>query len=164
MTRRATLQDAPGIARVHVQTWKVAYDGIVPRAHLDGLSGEARTLRWRDNLSNPLGVTLVAESGGQVVGWLSYGKSRDEGADGVGEIYGIYVHPDSWNQGFGRQLMQDAEQALWLEKYRSITLWVFELNARSRRFYEHSGYSADGTRKTVSIGGQELVELLYAKK
>ena len=163
MIRTAKIQDAQTIARIHVQTWRCAYDGIVPRAHLDGMSEEARTVRWRDILSQSPSGTLVAENGGQVVGWVSFGKCRDEGSDGAGEIYAIYVHPTYWSKGFGHQLMHEAEHVLSRERCGRITVWVFELNHRSRMFYENCGYSADGTRKQVLIGGAELLELRYAK-
>ena len=38
--REATLDDVPGIARVHVDTWRTTYPGIVPAEHLAGLSYE----------------------------------------------------------------------------------------------------------------------------
>jgi len=38
--RRATPSDLAGMARVHVETWKTSYRGIVPDAHLDALTYE----------------------------------------------------------------------------------------------------------------------------
>jgi hypothetical protein len=37
VVRRATLDDAPAIARVHVAAWQRAYRGQMPDAVLDGL-------------------------------------------------------------------------------------------------------------------------------
>lgn len=40
--RRATAQDATRIAEVHVLSWKSAYRGMMPQAHLDDLDPAAR--------------------------------------------------------------------------------------------------------------------------
>jgi hypothetical protein len=40
--REAAPADAPGIARVHVDTWRTTYQGIVPDQFLARLSYEAR--------------------------------------------------------------------------------------------------------------------------
>lgn len=97
-----------------------------------------------------------------VLGWVSFGTSRDEGAVNTGEVYGLYVHPDQWNNGLGRELMARAEKSLWEQGYGVITLWVLELNERARRFYSKSGYTFDGTRKTLMIGGKELWAVRYS--
>ncbi len=47
--REATPDDIPGIARVHVDTWRTAYLGIVPAEHLAGLSYERSEARWREH-------------------------------------------------------------------------------------------------------------------
>jgi hypothetical protein len=38
--REATLADAEGVARVHVDTWRSAYKEMVPDSYLDGLNYE----------------------------------------------------------------------------------------------------------------------------
>jgi hypothetical protein len=44
--RRARLQDAAAIARVHVDAWRSTYRGIVPDEHLDGMSYERSKRNW----------------------------------------------------------------------------------------------------------------------
>ena len=46
------LDDVPGIARVHMDTWRTAYVDIVPAEYLAGLSYDAAESRWRENLSS----------------------------------------------------------------------------------------------------------------
>ena len=48
--RRATVDDAPDIARVHVRTWQSAYRGLMPRALLDSLTFERRSGWWKGEL------------------------------------------------------------------------------------------------------------------
>lgn len=38
--RQATSQDAKRIAKVHVDSWRTTYQGIIPDSYLDGLTYE----------------------------------------------------------------------------------------------------------------------------
>jgi ribosomal protein S18 acetylase RimI-like enzyme len=161
--RRARPTDARAIAEVHVGTWREAYHGLLPASFLAGLSVETRERFW----SSELGVTptermpWLAESGGQVVGFVSAGPARDVDArPEVGEVYAIYVLPDCWDRGVGRDLLRHAESDLRSHGYSAATLWVLADNNRACRFYERSGWLRDGAR-TESIGGIELEELRY---
>jgi hypothetical protein len=40
--RKADIKDIPGIAKVHVDSWRTTYKGIVPETFLDSLSYESR--------------------------------------------------------------------------------------------------------------------------
>jgi len=44
-----TLADAAGIAKVHVDTWRATYAGLVPDAHLANLHYERSTEFWQRN-------------------------------------------------------------------------------------------------------------------
>ena len=46
---------------------------------------------------------------------------------------------------------------------REATLWVLDTNAGPRRFYEALGWTTDGTRKPVEIGGRTLIEVRYRR-
>lgn len=164
--RPATPVDAPSIARIHVETWRHAYRGIVPAAHLDCLSIERYTNGWTRNLQNSPGTVLVAEQSRQVVGWVSFGPSRDDGATTEAELYGLYVDPSHQRHGLGASLVRAAEQAIverWPDAGR-ITLWVLERNEPARRFYTAQGYNAEGATKVETIGGTPLTELRYEKR
>jgi hypothetical protein len=50
--RAAEIEDAPGIVRVHVDSWRTTYAGIVPADYLANLSYQRRTTLWEDVLRN----------------------------------------------------------------------------------------------------------------
>ena len=107
--REAKVEDAAGIAEVHVLTWQCAYKGQIPDSYLDSLSIEKRTQTWKEQIKTPMNGahTFVAEMDGRVIGWCTSGISRDEDADkDTGEIYGIYIHPDLIDKGSGSKLME----------------------------------------------------------
>ncbi|WOO41673.1 GNAT family N-acetyltransferase [Rubellicoccus peritrichatus] len=163
MIKGATVADAKRIAEIHVQTWKVAYDGIVTSSYLESLSIESRANRWEKSLSQSTEGTLVYEETARVVGWVSYGPCRDKGESDKGEIYAIYVLPDHWGNKYGKKLILAAEENLRQSNLKEITLWVLEKNSRARLFYEQRGYSADGMKKELTMDGIKLIELRYAK-
>lgn len=153
--RTAETGDARGIATVHVETWRVAYVGIIPAEVLDGLSVDQRSVKWEETLAG-LGSgerVEVAEDGGRVVGFAFTGACRDEDAFGLGELYAIYVSPSHWGAGVGPALVASARQALIEAGHDRAVLWVLEDNKRARSFYERDGWAPDGAVKSYGDGG-----------
>jgi len=163
MIRQATVKDADEIARIHVETWKAVYNGIIPDAYLQGLSHEKRAAHWCENLKKAAKGIYVAQEDDKIMGWISFGPSRDEDAYNIGEVYAIYVQPDCWGYGYGTQLMALAETKLRGMEFKTVTLWVLKYNHLARAFYTKAGYCFDGAKRQLSIGGKDLWELRYAK-
>lgn len=144
--RRARPEDARFLAEVHVGSWRHAYRGLLPDTYLDRLSVEDRVGAWRETLADPAWGVFVAEVDGNIVGFASFGPSRDDDAgQDVGEIPAIYVEPSVLGTGVGRELFAAATAELRQAGYRRATLWVLEANERARRFYEKAGWRWDGT-------------------
>ena len=149
--RAATPEDARPVAEVHVTSWRHTYRGLVPDDYLDRLSVDDRESMWLGAFADPdpKSGALVAENGGLVVGFASFGPSRDEGvADGTGEVPAVYVEPSSLGTGVGRELFEGVTRSLRDAGYTRATLWVLEANAPARRFYEKAGWSWDGAVST----------------
>jgi ribosomal protein S18 acetylase RimI-like enzyme len=164
--RPAVAADARGIAEVHVATWRAAYAGIVPQAHLDGLSVEKRAELWTRILSEPPhpGRSLwvaVDTATPRIVGFACTAPSRDADAPATGELQAIYVLPSHWDAGAGRAVHDRAVGSLRAAGFSAATLWVLADNARARRFYERRGWRADGTTKSLDILGAALEEVRY---
>ncbi len=166
--RPAVPEDAPGIARVHVGSWRAAYRGIVPQAHLDNLDVGEREQQWSQRLAgaeSPRHV-LVATDDGEVVGFASAGPTRDDdAAPGTAEVYAIYLDPDWWGRRVGTLLLAAITDRLAnLDPAPPrVTIWALRDNERARRLYESAGFCADGGSTTVLIGGLELAEVRYAR-
>ncbi len=171
LIRAATSDDAAAMARVHVDTWRMAYRDILPADFLDGLSYETREQRWRDSFAQagPQQFILVVEdaaggaatgSAASLVGFARGGPER-EGTPGYdGEIYAIYVLAEHQHRGTGRQLMAACARHLAAEGFRAAMLWTLEENQRARAFYEALGGQLIG-RKPVVIGETPLIEVAY---
>jgi GNAT superfamily N-acetyltransferase len=158
--RDATVNDAEGIAHVHVDTWRAAYRGIVPDDYLDALDVDDRAERWRGGIAAPDGPIWVADNGGTVVGWACVGPTRDDDLPGSGELYGIYVDPSWWGKDVGPRLMKETLD--WLRpRFDVAALWTLDANARARRFYERYGWRVDGTTKDDDRESFVLREVRY---
>lgn len=158
--RTATVEDAAGIAAVHVRGWQHAYRGIFPDDYLDALSIEQREKRWLGILAPGGSPTWVAEEEGRILGWGSAGACRDaDGDETTGELWALYVDPDAWRRGIGRAIWKVVEAHLRAAGYRSATLWVLADNHRALQFYHSLGFQADGHEKLLEQGGASIREV-----
>ncbi|OGC91587.1 MAG: hypothetical protein A2W25_10755 [candidate division Zixibacteria bacterium RBG_16_53_22] len=160
--RHARVEDAEAISRVHVDSWKTTYRGMVPDHVLDGLNYERNTLRWREMLSNigEMKCFLVAEtSDGQVVGFATGGPNRELDTGYNGELYAIYISNENQNRGVGKRLVLNI--ALWLihHRYTSMLVWVLEKNP-AKYFYEALG-GCYVSRKKIEIGSALIDEISF---
>ncbi|MCY3638121.1 MAG: GNAT family N-acetyltransferase [Chloroflexi bacterium] len=161
--RQATLPDATGIARVHVDSWRSSYLDVVPEELLSGLSYTEREALW-DGILNPSRTDVhcfVAETHiNGIVGFACGGTARENRLGYEGEIYSIYLRQEYQGMGIGRRLFISVAERLLDDGKSSFFLWVFEENHSARRFYESLwGELAD--RMEVNIGGVVLVEVAY---
>jgi len=166
--RRACSDDASRIAEIHVRSWQRAYQGLIPQAYLDGLDPVLREGRWSQALTeadwSQGGTLVVADDGDVMLGFANAQASRDEDADArVAEIWAIYVAPDAYGHGYGRELMAATLDCLAQLAYAQVTLWVLDTNERARRFYEAAGFRADGAVKVDDSRGFPLREVRYRR-
>lgn len=175
--RWANVEDARGVALVHVHSWQVAYKGLIDQAVLDAQQVDQRTAAWTQwitcsiaDLPTDRGASkahrlLVAEEDRRIVGWASFGAGRDEGMHDMGELAGLYVHPEFWSQGVGHALISRVESELRDDQQREAYLWVLQGNDRASLFYERHGWKADGVEKIGDAGGaRELRELRHVRR
>ena len=166
IVRPAVLEDARAIAAIHVQSWQLAYQGIVPAAFLASLSIEEREGVWAENLQRMASKTWVADEGGKVVGWISAARSRDSDAlPSTGEVWAIYVDPWYWRRGVGGLLLVRRKGNWPPPDFRSVTLWVLKENTRAIRFYEAHGLVIEpGSGKTITRSRAEQFEVRLRKR
>lgn len=161
--RTANPADAAPIARVHVDSWRTTYEGIVPAEYLANLSYRDRESTWSQALTayQPATTILVAETeAGDVVGFASAGPEREANPTYRAELYAIYLLQEHQNRGLGRHLVSAVTHSLLEHGFTSMLLWVLEDNRPACRFYESLGGELISS-KTVTIGGANLREISY---
>ena len=159
LIRAATQDDAGSISRVHVESWRTTYRGIVPDQFLADLNVEERAVRWREVLrSDP--YIFIAEQEGQIVGFISGGAIREPLEECDAELFAIYLLAEVQGKGIGTSLLMELAKRLEADSFQRMAVWVLEANA-SRGFYERSG-AVRVTEKEIEIGGVMLPVVAYA--
>ena len=159
----ASLEDADAIARVHVESWQEAYRSLLPAGYLASLSIEQRAATWRRSLESGTPRLLVARHDGELVGFIAFGPSRDEGAAAsCGEVWALYLAPSMWSRGAGRRLWLAALNRMLDQGCETVSLWVIATNERAIRFYRAAGFRADAASlKEFTLGGVALQEIRH---
>ena len=184
--RPATPYDAQAIARIRVQGWRFAYQGLISQDYLDALSVAEDTERMRGYLSQlpqnsppSRSASVQGSSDGEkrsfmlaarddaVLGFCRFSAAPDkddrvERAVPVGTLNGrlhsLYIDPETLGQGIGYTLMSHALSTFAAWGCERATLWVLEGNSRAISFYERQGWHRTGATKVDRSFGLCLVE------
>lgn len=160
--RAARIEDASGIARVHVDSWRTTYAGIVPDDYLASLRYQQRTNVWDSILRDAAQrqFVYVAENEEQeIVGFVAGGPDREHNPPYQAELYTIYILQEYQGQGIGRRLVRAFVEQLLQAGMKSMLLWVLAQNP-ARRFYEALGGRYIKS-SPFAIGGATLEEVAY---
>jgi len=163
--RPAQASDASSIARIHVDTWRSTYTGILPEEYLAKLSYEKREQGWYDSLSSDTFEDIVFVAKDQengVIAFASGGKVRGDQPIFKGELYGIYVLEGFQRKGIGTKLMTAVAEQLVKQGFDSMLVWVLADNPACS-FYEALGGRRVSDKK-ISLGGGTFVEIGYGWK
>ncbi len=158
--RRARPEDARAIAAIHVRSWRATYAAILPADALRSLDVDHRATVWTQRLERPAPghMTLVANLGAQLVGFLLLGPTPDPDSDPAttGQVLAVHVDPDATGRGAGGALLGRAVDELAGCGYALGTLWVVSDNQRARAFYERAGWTPDGSsrREPLAVEGE----------
>ena len=103
---------------------------------------------------------------GRLVGFASFGLSRDEGTGPTDfELQAIYVDPAFTGSGAGFAVWVQCFEEMRLAGATRVMLWVLEKNSWLIRFYKAAGFAQDaGARRSIELGGVPLDEVRYAQK
>ena len=140
-----TPEEIEGKSLVHWQTWREAYDDLLPEEFQETMTLDRCRFLSQKYPEN----TLIAMDGKKVVGFISYGNFRDETIQ-AGEIIALYVLKDYYGKGVSKQLMHAAFVAL--DQFSEIYLWVLKDNKRAIAFYQKMGFTFDGQEQILKLG------------
>ncbi|WP_179392727.1 GNAT family N-acetyltransferase [Sporosarcina sp. JAI121] len=159
LIRKAEIEDAGGIAKVHVDSWRTTYKGIVPDDFLESLSYENRELIWKKGI-NENNVYIAENKNGQVIGFSTGGIERTGKYEAyTGELYAIYILKEYQGKGIGRLLVKSVVDDIKNKNLNSMLIWAIEENPACR-FYEALGGKKIDTEE-IEIGGKNLSEVAY---
>ena len=184
--RPATPYDAQAIARIRVQGWRFAYQGLISQDYLDSLSVAEDTERMRGCLSqlprnSPPSRSASVQGSGDgekqsfmlavrddaVLGFCRFSAAPDKidrtesavpAGTMNGRLHSLYIDPETLGQSIGHTLMSHALSTFAAWGCERATLWVLEGNSRAISFYERQGWRCTGATKVDQSFGPCLVE------
>ncbi len=163
MVREALAADAPAISRVHRESWRTTYAGILPLsviAREAGRKSEAVWRRWLELQGKGPSSTWVAELPGQgIVGFSFCGPARAPLEGLEAEIYALYVLQPHQRHGVGRELVRASARHFVRYGHFGFYVWVLKANS-ARLFYEVMGGEVV-SEKTELLGGHPFHEVAY---
>lgn len=139
--RRATVDDADAIGRVHYLAHVETYTGHFPPGIIESNPPERRARMWRRVIGEQLGEVWVAQAHDAIVGFASTGPPRDEEPPRDLELGTIYLLAAHHGSGLGQALIDAALDD------RRASLWVLDENPRAIAFYRRNGFHPDGAEK-----------------
>lgn len=148
--RKAALEDIPQIRAVGSASWRATYTGIFPDAFIENaLEQWWSEASFQRSIPNAAACNLVAEQDGQLVGTLM--GTVDPREEGQVHLFKLYIHPDHFGQGIGKQLWQAYLQHL-APGVKRVDLEVEPQNARAIQFYTRLGFQETGVNEIEAFG------------
>lgn len=148
--RKATLEDIPQIRAVGSASWRATYTGIFPDAFIENaLEQWWSEASFQQSIPHAAVCNLVAEQDGHLVGMLMGTVEPHE--EGQVHLFKLYIHPDHFAQGIGKQLWQGYRQHL-ASGVKRVDLEVEPQNARAIQFYTRLGFQETGISEVEAFG------------
>jgi ribosomal protein S18 acetylase RimI-like enzyme len=148
--RKAVLEDIPQIRAVGSASWRATYKAIFPDEFIEkALEQWWSEASFQASIPNAAACNLVAEQDGHIVGMLLGTVNPRE--DGQVHLFKLYIHPDHFGQGIGKQLWQTYLQHL-TPGVKRVDLDVEPQNARAIQFYTRLGFQKTGINEAETFG------------
>lgn len=158
--RRANLNDAPGIARVHVDSWRTTYKDILSASFLANLSYNQREKNWITNLQQEDMYIWVAENEvGEIVGFASTNTRDSNNVPNATDLTSLYLLENYQGYGLGRRIMETLFSHYEQHGYSQVFVEVLKDN-KTKHFYE--AFGAEFVEDVpLTIAGTPLLESIY---
>jgi ribosomal protein S18 acetylase RimI-like enzyme len=158
--RAAACSDASAIARLHANSWRLAYRGVLSDDYLDSQADRDRSDVWEGRLSSlaPGQSVFVLVDGACLIGFACV--YADHHPDFGSFLNNLHVAEERLRLGCGTRLMSAVRDfCIELSPARPVYLWVVDSNRRAQAFYSRLGATLRGTDSWEPPGGG--LALLY---
>ena len=165
--RPAVADDAAELGRIQVDTWRTAYENVVPPAVLAELSPELAAQSWAAAITQPPSAqhhVLVALEQQWQVGFVAIGPAADLEPDDpeaatTSSIAVLLVEPRWGRRGHGSRLLAAAMDHARADGMTRAIIWIPEGDDVTREFLLSAGWAPDGLARALDTGAGELREI-----
>lgn len=176
---RAAVQDDAGeIARIQLETWRIAYASQLPDGALDGVGTEAAAARWSEAVTQPptpahrvlVAYERIGDGPATTVGFAATTPADPadvevpNGADlhapaTTVAIPALVVEPRWGRRGHGSRLLAAVVDLARADGAEYAVTWVLSGDTASQSFYASAGWQPDGTVRELSANGDLVREV-----
>jgi len=155
--------DEAAIARLHADSWRAAYRGILRDDFLDDTVVANRRELWSTRfaeIDREDQLILVSEERGEIQAFACAFFDADPEWGTL--LDNLHVIPGLKGRGLGRQLISAvAENVRQRGLHCRLHLWVYEPNTRARGFYERLGGVVTDCVAEAAPDGSRVIALRY---
>ncbi|MBS9859441.1 GNAT family N-acetyltransferase [Vibrio alginolyticus] len=161
--RDALKKEVAQIAKIHVDSWQVAYKGLMPKSYIEQFTIERRERMWARVMTEQLAQLIVVERQREIVGFLSYELPNHTSEDKTALVTCCYVTPLHYGQGAGSALLDELETRLLSTSVMQISLKALDTNQQGLNFYKKCGFVRTGEEESEVIESMTLTDLTLVK-
>ena len=158
--RKAKEEDAKEIAQINNIEWKITYKELLPEWIFNKREEniEERIEKMKKSIKEKNNI-YVAVDNDKIVGFASYGASKQEDFPNEGQIYACYILDDYHGASIGRRLIIRAMESLVNDGYTTMVSGCLKGNS-ANEFHKSVG---GVYQKTVDfeVFGYKALENLY---
>ena len=159
-TRPATIDDVSDVRTVARETWQTGYDFLPETEREAAVRERYATDRLESAVADDDAEFVVAVDDA-VVGFAHVHPVDPAERVGGAELRDIQVRPDRWNEGVGRALLAETEDALRDRGFTQLAVDVFADDERARSFFEALGFEKVEERIEDLFSGGTARQLRY---
>ena len=159
--RDAVEQDAEALRHLFADTFVETFGHLYRPADLQEFLDGNSLAKWQENLADPEVGIRVAESEGDLVGFIELAPKKlphDTDAPAL-ELRRLYLRSSAHGLGIADALMKWVLGEAARRGARELVLSVFIENHRARRFYERYGFEVVG-KYDFMVGSQADEDLI----
>lgn len=159
--RPAKSEDAEGIARVKIESWREGYAHILPAEYLANLDLQSQTTRFHADVESGAQI-LVATVDGLVAGfawWQELLPAIHSDWPYRNTVASLYIHPDHYRRGWGTALLRACGTLAIEKNHKGMMIGVFRDNERAKALYLKLG-ATPFKESFFPINGVDYPELI----
>jgi len=158
--RPASIADLPSLTEIHnyyVQNTHITFD-VRP------FTPEQRVLWFNQHSNGGRHRILVAEDGGQILGYTATGSFRSKEAYETTVEVSVACTPDSTRKGIGSRLYLELFSLLEKEDVHRVVAGIAQPNAASNALHERFGFTEIGAFTEVGRKFGKYWDVLWMEK
>ena len=154
--RPARATDMAAIGEITARSWRHVYAGLLPDDFLSSLTPVAQQERHERRFARGDVRYCVAEEGGQVIGFASWGPCRASGLSAGTELYALYLRPGYERRGIGSRIFDRARAEIPANQ-PGLYLTALAMNP-NRAFYRRHG-GTEVAAPDIQLGGTSYPQI-----